>query len=390
MIDIDRVRADTPAVRDLVHFNNAGASLMAKPAFDSMLDYLRLEQSIGGYEAARERAADTARFYAEAARMLNCEASEIAFMESDTRAWLGLFFSLPMAPGSRIVTTRLDYGSHFVSFAQRRREGVETVVVDRDENGDIDLESMRRALADGAALLAMSHIPTGGGVVCDAGAAGRLARDAGVPFILDACQSCGQVPVDVRAIGCTALTATGRKYLRGPRGSGLLYVESSFLEKLEPAQLDQHGAELLDAEHFRLQPGARRFENFEVSYAGRVGLGAAMGYANDLGMADVGERVVALGAYCREALAAVPGVEITDQGRNLCGIVTFAMKKHAPDELQRYLAEHRVNISVSTTDGGSLVDFRARGIDSLARTSVHYFNTEAEIDHMAALLAELG
>ena len=389
MIDIDRVRADTPAVSDRIHLNNAGGSLMPQPAFAAMLDYLGREQQIGAYETAAERAGDTNRFYKEASILLGCDEDEIAFCESDTRAWLGLFHSISLQPGDQIVTTRLDYGSHFVSFIKSGRNGVETIVIDNDNQGDVDLESLRRAMSNRTRLIVMSHIPTGGGTIGPAAAVGRIAADAGVPFILDACQSLGQVPVNVRDIGCSALTATGRKYLRGPRGTGLLYVDTSLLESLEPAQLDQHGVELIDSQHFRLLPGGRRFENFEVNYAGRVGLGAAMAYANDLGLDAIGERVVCLGRYCRSRLTETPGVKVMDIGSVLGGIVTFSMTGRDPKDIRDYLSANDVNISVSTSTSGSMVDFQARGIESLARASIHYFNTELEIDSFVELLGKM-
>ncbi len=387
MIDIDRVRADTPACSRIAHLNNAGSSLMPGAAYDAMIDYLQREQAIGGYETAAERASDTARFYQEAARLYGCSPEEIAYCESDTQAWLKFFHSLRFSPGDRIVTTQLNYGSHFVSFIQKAGLGVETVLVGCDANGDVDLHGLEKSLDGRTRLITMSHIPTGGGTICPAAEVGRIARDAQVPFVLDACQSSGQIPVRVREIGCTAMTSTGRKYLRGPRGTGLLYVERSFLGQMEPAALDQHGVELLDANRFRLLDGARRFENYEVNHAARVGLGAAIAYANEVGMEAIGERVIALGAVCRQLLSDIPGVTVHDRGSVLGGIVTFSMSGMSPREIQQYLHTHGVNISVSGGAGGR-IDFQARGIDSLARASLHYFNTREEIQKMAGLLAQ--
>ncbi|MYH89428.1 MAG: aminotransferase class V-fold PLP-dependent enzyme, partial [Gammaproteobacteria bacterium] len=285
------------------------------------------------------------------------------------------------------VTTRLNYGIHFVSFIQKAELGVETVVVGCDANGDVDLHGLEKSLDERTRLITMSHIPTGGGTISPAAEVGRIARDAKVPFVLDACQSSGQIPVRVREIGCTAMTATGRKYLRGPRGTGLLYVERSFLGQMEPTALDQHGVELLDANRFRLLDGARRFENYEVNHAARVGLGAAIAYANEVGMEAIGERVIALGAVCRQLLSDIPGVTVHDRGSVLGGIVTFSMSGMSPREIQQYLHTHGVNISVSGGAGGR-IDFQARGIDSLARASLHYFNTREEIQKMAGLLAQ--
>lgn len=388
MIDIERARADTPACARIAHLNNAGSSLMPKPAYDAMIDYLQREQATGGYETAAERASDTARFYQEAARLYGCAPAEIAYCESDTQAWLKFFHSLPFSSGDRIITTQRNYGSHFVSFIQKAGQGVETMMIGCDANGDLDLHALEKSLDERTRLITMSHIPTGGGTISAAAEAGRIARDAQVPFVLDACQSSGQIPVNVREIGCTAMTATGRKYLRGPRGTGLLYVEREFLERMEPAALDQNGVELRDANRFDLVDGARRFENFEVNHAARVGLGAAIAYANETGIEAIGQRVISLGAACRELLSEIPGLTVHDQGSRLGGIVTFSMTRMHSREIQRYLRAHDVNISVSAGPG-SLVDFRARGIESLARASLHYFNTLEEIRKMVGLLASV-
>ncbi len=388
MIDIEKVRADTPAMAHRIYLNHAGSSLMPAPAFAAMTDYLEREQAIGGYETAEERTADAARFYQEAARLYGCSAEEIAFCTSDSDAWLKLFLSLHFSAGDRIVTTQLDYGSHFVSFIQMARKGVETIVIGCDSNGDLDLIALENAVDERTRLITTSHVPTSGGTISAAAKIGEIARKAGVPFVLDACQSSGQITVNVREIGCSALTATGRKYLRGPRGSGLLYVEHAFLEELEPAALDQFGVELLSASHYRLLAGSRRFENFEVSHAARVGLGAAIAYANAIGIPCIEERIRELGQVCRQLLAEVPAITVQDRGRHLGGIVTFSVRGRTADEICQYLLAHHVHVSVSSGSGG-LVDFQARGIQSLVRASVHYFNTVGDIRQMVRLLARL-
>ncbi len=389
MIDMERIRIDTPATTRIAHLNNAGASLMPAPAFHAMIDYLQTEQMVGGYEAAMERTADTACFYEQAAQLYGCASDEIAFCESDSQAWLKFFHSLTFVPGDRIVTTQLNYGTHFVSFIQKARKGVETVVIGCDAHGDIDLHALEKSLDERTRLITLCHIPTSGGTVSPAAKVGQIAREAEVPFVLDACQSSGQIPVNVREIGCTAMTATGRKYLRGPRGTGLLYVKRSFLEELEPFALDQYGVELLDSSHFRLLDDARRFENFEVNHAARVGLEAAMAYANEIGLDHIGERIMSLGNDCREMLKEVPSVTLHDHGRQLGGTVTFSLSGHTPDEIRQYLKAHGVNISVTSGPGG-LIDLQARGVESLARASVHYFNTTEEIREMTRLLGRMN
>lgn len=389
MIDVNRVRADTPALNQLTHFNNAGASLMPASAYKSMLDYFESEQTIGGYETAMKFADATQDFYVQAAKSINAHPEEIAFCESATKAWQIFFYSIPLKRGDRIITTQFDYGSSFVGFIQQHRHhGVEVDVIETDSSGDIDLVSLEEAIDDRTRLISLSHIPTANGIINPAERVGELAQSAGVPFLLDACQSVGQIDVNVEKIRCTALSATGRKYLRGPRGTGFLYVRRSALADIEPRWLDQHGVNLESRKSYRVLDSARRFENFEVGFGARIGLGQSLTYFNDLGPQNVEARVKRLGAHCRERISALPGVQIRDTGAAKGGIVMFSLKGCTPEDVRDYLHSHKINVWVSSGPG-SLIDFQARGIESLIRASVHYFNTEHEIDKMADLLEKM-
>ncbi len=386
MIDINSVRDDTPSVSNLIHFNNAGTSMMAQPVFEAWMDYLAREQEIGGYEAAIERQTDTKNFYQQAAKLVHCEPGEIAFSESATRAWQSFFYGVKFNPGSRIVTSQLDYGSNFVGFIQQHnRHGAEIVVVDSDANGEIDLVQFEREVDHRTALVSISHIPTANGIINPAAAVGKIAQSAGVPYLLDACQSIGQIDVDAKEIGCTAMSTTGRKYLRGPRGTGFLYVDKQHIESFEPPWLDQHSVNLVDRGNYELCDSAQRFENFETAFAARICFGKALEYANKIGINNIEQRIIHLGEYCRGKLASVPGVVLQDQGVNKGGIVMFSLADREPAEVQRGLKSHSINVW-SSAGPGSLIDFQRRNIDALVRASIHYFNTEQEIDRMVEML----
>ena len=362
MIDIDQVRRDIPSAGRLIHFNNAGASLMPQPVYDEVINYLRSEQQIGGYETANLLQHRTDNFYLQAARLVGCETGEIAFSESATRAWQMFFYSMAFKSGDKVITTQLDYGSNFVGFIQQRnRHGIEVTVIDSGENGDIDLDAMEKAIDDRTKLISVGHIPTGNGVVQLVEKVGQLARAAGVPFLLDACQSVGQVQVGVKKIGCTAASVTGRKYIRGPRGSGFLYVDRQYLDRFEPFCVEQYGVSLQDRDHYVLHDSAKRFEHVEVGYANRVGLGRALQYINEIGIAEIEASVIHMGKTCREVFSNLPQVTLHDQGSRQGGIVTFSVNGVSPNEVRSYLNRHGVNIWVSTGPG-SLVDFQERGI----------------------------
>lgn len=387
--DVQRARAETRGCEQVIHFNNAGAALMPAPVADALHEYLREEEMTGGYETAERRAAALENFYLAAARLLNCQPGEIAYAENATRAWDMAFYAFRFQPGDTILTTIAEYGSNVIAYRQQaERYGAEVRFVPNDEYGQIDTAALAEMIDERTKLISISHIPTGGGLVNPAREVGRIARAAGVPFLLDACQSVGQMPLDVQEIGCDILSGTGRKYLRGPRGTGLLYVRQAMLEQLEPPLLDQHAATLISPTEYTIRPDARRFENWEQFFAGKAALGVAMDYAQAWGLAAIQARVWALAAQLRERLAQIDGVRVMDEGREKCGIVTFMAESLSPTAIQAQLAREGVNVSIS--DGsGSLVSFEQRGLDALVRASVHYYNTEQEVERFANLLARI-
>ncbi|HEY1384832.1 MAG TPA: aminotransferase class V-fold PLP-dependent enzyme [Dongiaceae bacterium] len=378
-LDIARLRSETPACATLIHFNNAGASLMPTPVYRAMIDHLALEQSVGGYEAEDDASPALEDFYDAFATMLNCDRSEIAYVENATRAWDMAFYSLPLVEGDRILTAEAEYVSNFLGFLhQARRRGVKIDVVPNDASGQLDLDAMDRMVTDKTRLIAITHIPTQGGLVNPAEEVGRIARRRGITYLLDACQSAGQMPLDVTKIGCQMLSGTGRKFLRGPRGTGFLYVSKSILDRLDPPFIDLHAATWTDARSFELRPDARRFENWESYVAGRVGLRAAVRYALDVGLEPIRARVVTLAGHLREELARLPGIKVQDLGRTKSGIVTFTKEDELPRTIQERLRAAKINVSVSSKSSAQL-DFGRRGLSQVVRASVHYFNTEQEI-----------
>lgn len=387
--DIKRARADTPACEQRVHFNNAGASLMPLPVSAALHHFLQVEGSCGGYEAVEQYQDELDGVYHSAARLLNCAADEIAFIENATRAWDQAFYSFDFKAGDRVLTTMSEYGSNVIAYLQRaQRDGISVEFVPDDEHGQIDVDALAGMIDDRVRLISISHIPTGGGLVNPAQAVGRVANAAGIPYLLDACQSVGQIPVDVAAIGCDALSLTGRKFLRGPRATGLLYMRRALQEKLEPVLLDQHAADLIAPDAYRVRDDAKKFENWEQNFAGKYALAQAIDYAQEWGLDSIQRRVYALAQSLRERLDGLDGIEVTDQGAERCGIVTFCAQQHDAYEIKSLLAAQGINLSVS--DGsGTLVSFERRGLTAVVRASLHYFNTEQEIDYFVDQLAAL-
>jgi len=387
--DIERARRDTPAASRVAHLNNAGAALPPMQVTEAVIAHLRLEAELGGYEAAAAAAEQVDATYRAKARLLGCAHEEVAVLENATRAWDMAFYALRFQPGDRILTARAEYASNVIAFLQvAARTGAVVEVVDDDEHGQLSVADLSRRLDRGdgqVKLIAVTHVPTQGGLVNPAEQIGAVARQAGVPFLLDACQSVGQLPVDVERIGCDLLSATGRKFLRGPRGTGFLYVRHSFLEQLEPPFLDLHAATWTAPDRYEIRPDARRFENWETNYAGKIGLGVAVDYALSWGLEAIERRVTALAAQLRERLQALPGVQVHDQGERRCGIVTFTVAGVLAQHVQQHLSRQGVNVSVSLVDYARL-DLPHRGLPDLVRASVHYYNTDQELDRLVKAL----
>ena len=378
--DLQRLRQDTLGCANVLHFNNAGSSLMPRPVLDATVAHLQLEARIGGYEAAAQAIQSLEHVYDAVATLINCSRDEVAIIENATRAWDMAFYSIPLKAGDRILTASTEYASNYIAYLQRAQKSGATIeVIPNDEHGQVSLDALKNMLDDRVKLIAITHVPTNSGIVQPIAAIGKLAREAGILYLVDACQSVGQMPIDVEQIGCDMLSATGRKYLRGPRGTGFLYVRRAILEQLEPPFLDLHAAEWVSPTRYEIRPDARRFENWETNYAGKIGLGVAIDYANSLGLDTIWRRVKTLAYQLRSQLTTLPDVIVRDRGITQCGIVTFTLEGHDPEDIKRILTASNINVSVSVRNS-TLLDMDAKKLTSVVRASVHYYNSEEEVE----------
>lgn len=385
-------RADTPGCAGRVHLNNAGAALMPQPVLDAVRGHLDLEAEIGGYEAEDAAAGAVREAYASVARLLGAGRPEnIAIVENATVAVAQALSAFDFHPGDVLVTTHNDYTSNQIMYLSlARRCGLQVLRADDLPEGGVDPESVRKLAAHPRCrLVSLTWVPTNSGLVQAAEEVGEICEAAGVPYLVDACQAVGQLPVAVDRLGCDFLAGTARKFLRGPRGIGFLYVADRALERgMAPLFPDMHGAGLLDEERFELAPDARRFENWEFPFALVLGLGAAARYALEFGLENGSPRSIELGTYIRDRLRGLPGVEVADRGARLCAIVTAEARGWDARELVEGLRRARVNTSAANRGGGPILRL-AEGRRPLLRISPHYYNTHDEIDRALGALEEL-
>jgi cysteine desulfurase / selenocysteine lyase len=388
--DLKQAREDTPGCSYVTHLNNAGAALMPRPVVDAVESYFTLESRIGGYEACRERSAQIEGVYDSVAALLDCNSSEIAVVENATRAWDMAFYSIPLRKGDRILTCVSDYASNYIPFLQVcRKTGAKLDVIPNDEFGQVSLSALKEMIDPRVKLIAITHVPTNGGLVNPAQQIGEIAREQNILYLLDACQSVGQLPLSIKDVGCSMLSATSRKFLRGPRGMGFLYVSSDLIDGLEPPFLDLHAATWISQDDFEVRPDARRFENWETNYSAKVGFGAAIDYALNLGLDSTWERIQDLGSYLRNSLSDIPGVSLHDLGKTKCGIVSFSLKKWDSEALRVELSNRKINVSVAHAED-TLLDMTGRDLETFIRASVHYYNSEEELQEFCKIIEDLS
>lgn len=393
-IDIAQMRAQTPGCESVRHFNNAGGSLPPQPVLDAVISHLQREAIRGPVEAGNAAAAAIDDTYAAAAELLNCLPQEVAVSESGSRAWSAAFSHFALGhgrfrPGDRILTSASEWAGNYIALLDAARAaGASVELITAGAGGEVSIAALQETMDERVRLIALTHVAANGGMVNPVADVGAIARAAGVPFLLDAAQSVGQMPIDVQAIGCDMLTAPGRKFLRAPRGTGLIYVRQSLLEKMRPVIPDNTCAAMTDRGEITFGRDARMLETNENSLALRLGLGAALRYALTLGLDAIAARISALASYLRGRLASIDRVSLQDQGQRQCGIVSFTIDGLAPLDVRDRLYGKSINISVSGAAYTPL-DMQARGLATVLRASVHVYNTDEEIDVLCAALSDM-
>jgi selenocysteine lyase/cysteine desulfurase len=387
--DVDQFRAETPGTQHVIHFNNAGASLMPQNVCQIMHKYLEDETAFGGYEMEDKYTFELEKVYELFAQLLNCKPREISITDSATTAWDRAFYTLPFQTGNKILTSIGEYASNYIAYLQiAKRTGAIIQVIPNDEYGQISVEALEKMIDENVKLISISHVPTNGGLVHPAEAIGKIARKYNIWYLIDACQSVGQMPIDVQQIGCDMLSGTGRKFLRGPRGTGFLFISERMLQFLEPFSLDLHSAEWTAKNEYKFRMDARMFETSENNIAAKLGLASAVQYTLNIGIENIWQRVQQLGQILRNKLSTIDRIKVQDLGKIKCGIVTFTVEGINIFQLRDDLRKRNINTSVSVRHH-TLLDMTERNLDNMIRASIHYFNTTEEIDTFCQTLQDL-
>jgi selenocysteine lyase/cysteine desulfurase len=386
-MNLEQLRAETPGCKTKIHFNNAGASLMPQSVIDAMLQHIQLEATIGGYEAYDLKAAEVAAFYESTAKLLNCKAANIAFTSSATNAFARALSCIPFKDGDSILLANEDYISNqFAFLSMQKRFNLKILRAKSLPEGGVDVEDMKRLIElHQPKLVSLTHVPSNSGLIQPIEEVGKLCKERDIYYLVDACQSAGQLPLDIEKIHCDFLSATLRKFLRGPRGAGFLYVSDKVIQrKLEPLFIDMRGGEWINDDEYQVRMDARRFEDWELPYALVLGSKAAIDLANEVGLENIRQRNEKLCARVRTGVSQL-GLRLLDIGEKQSSIITVEIKNQKAADVLSQLRAKNINTSVGHKSF-ALIDFNKKKVEWALRISPHYYNTEAEVDLLLAAL----
>jgi len=387
--EIQKFRDDTKGTSDCAHFNNAGASLPPDVVVESVIQYLSEEAVRGGYETEHKYREQLENVYQLIARLIHAEKEEVAIVENASMAWGLAFNGIRFQEGDVILTSEMEYVTNLLGFLNAEQtQGIQIRVIPNDEHGNFSLQALEDAITSQTRLIAITHIASTAGTVVPVVEIGKIARRHNILYLVDACQTVGQIPINVKEIGCDILSATGRKYLRAPRGTGFLYVRREIQDTLKILFMDGHTAQLIDENTFEIRKDCRRFELFEKNRALTLGLGKAIEYALDIGMGRIWRRIQFLASVMRRQLGGIDGITVHDNGEQKSGIVTFSVNGIGSSQVKSELAKKKIHVSVGLAKS-TLIYMNRNSLSTVVRASIHYYNTEEEINGICDTLSSI-
>lgn len=386
--EIASFRSDTKGTDSVIHLNNAGASLPPDVVNEAIVSFLQEEAQYGGYETEAKYKTQLDHTHTLIAQLINAGADEIALVENASAAWDIAFHGMNLQAGDEVITSEMEYASNVLGLVSAQLRGVKIIVINNDAQGNFPLRELEDAITPQTKLIAVTHIPSTAGNVLPVVAIGMIAQKHRITYLLDAAQSIGQVPLDVKQIGCDILVTTGRKFLRGPRGTAFLYVKKEIQDTLQLFQMDGRTVTDMSQQNYIVRADAKRFEWHEKNHAVQLGFQKAIAYALNIGIDRIWQRNQYIATYTRNALRNLPGVTVHDQGDDLCGIVTFSVASIDAAQVRATLAEHHINVTIGFAKS-TLYYMNRKQLDVVVRASVHYYNTEQEIDKLCEVIATL-
>jgi len=387
--EIQQLRAETKGTGERIHFNNAGASLPPDVVVQTMIDYLNEESTYGGYETEAKYQGQIENTYSLIAQLINAEVDEVVIVENASTGWHIAFNGIDFKKGDAVITSEMEYVTNLLGFLNAQKLfGVEFKVIPNDEKGNFSLQALEEAITPQTKLIAVTEIASTTGGMIPIIEIGKIARKHNILYLVDACQSAGHVPIDVKKIGCDMLSVTGRKYLRAPRGTGFLFVRKEVQDQIKPIFMDNHATDWVSLDDYQLRSDARRYELYEKNRALTLGLGKAIEYALNIGLDRIWDRIQYLSALLRAQLAQIDGVTVHDFGDRQCGIVTFSVEGFEAATIKSRLADDRINVTVAKAVS-ALIFMEKNHLKSTVRASIHYYNTEEEIDILCNALTSI-
>jgi selenocysteine lyase/cysteine desulfurase len=392
--EIKKFRDETTGCRFVNHLNNAGAGLMPDVVTRAILEHTKLEAQLGGYEASDAREEAILDFYNQAALLINAKPTNIAFTASATDSFSRALSSIPFQAGDTILTDRDDFISNQVQFLSlEKRLGVKLVRVNNAEEGGIDLNDLQEKLQSiKPKLLAITHIPTNSGQVQPAEKIATIWSDFKKDhlrswYILDVCQSIGQRNINVQKLKCDFLSVTNRKFLRGPRGTGFLYISDETLaDELEPMFIDMRGADWTSENKYQQQKTAKRFEDWEFAYSLVIGSAKAIEYCRNAGIDKITGAINLLSTHLRSSLANNSKIRLLEKSPDVSSSVTLTVAGLSPDKIVNELRSKHINV-VASYRQFAVLDFNDKNVDWAIRVSPHYYNT---IDEVNTFVSEMN
>ncbi len=387
--EIQQLRTETKGTAERIHFNNAGSSLPPDVVVDTVISYLQEEATHGGYETEDKYEKEMEHTYDLIAKLINANRDEVAVMENASIAWGLVFNGIVFTEGDEVITSEMEYLSNLMGFiTAQKTHGVKIIVIPTDEQGNLPVQALEDAISPRTKLIAITHIPSTAGTIIPVVEIGKIARKHQILYLVDACQSIGQLPVDVKEIDCDMLAVTGRKYLRAPRGTGFLYVRKEVQAKLKLILMDGFTAEWVIENDYKIRNDCRRFELTEKNRAVFLGFSKAIEYILNIGVQRTWPRIQQLAASMRKQLEGIEGVTVHDKGDQQCGIVTFSVQGMDSTTVKNKMAEKRINVSVGKAKS-TLIYMNRHQLSTVVRASIHYYNTEEEIDTMCRVLINI-